>query len=126
CSESLLDQENPNTLTKDQFWKTESDAQKGLNAAYAMFYKPGGWARWIYFRLDLTSDEGFSNSPWIELGDWTRFQYVNYNFWEGNSQTWRDTYKAIFRCNQVLTNVPEIEFADQTQKDRILAQAKFL
>lgn len=126
CKKDLLNVENPNTITEEQFWKTESDAEKGVNAAYAMFYKPGGWARWIYFRLDLTSDEGFSKSPWIELADWTRFQYVNYNFWEGNANTWRDTYKAIFRCNQVLANVPEIPFTDNSKKELLLAQAKFL
>jgi hypothetical protein len=126
CNEELLDQTNPNTKTTDQFWKSESDAVQALNATYAMFYKPGLWSRWIYFRLDLTSDEGFSNSPWIELADWTRFQYVNYDFWEGNRITWRDTYKAIWRCNQVLTNVPEIQFADNDKKEKILAQAKFL
>lgn len=126
CDEELLNVENPNTLTADQFWKTEADAHQGINAAYAMFYKPGLWARWIYFRLDLTSDEGFSKSPWIELADWTRFQYVNYNFWEGNNWTWRDTYKAVFRCNQVLANVPDIAFEDPHEKELILAQAKFL
>lgn len=36
--------------------------------------------RWLSFRYDLTSDEGWSSSPWIELGDWTRFLYNNYNF----------------------------------------------
>lgn len=126
CSKDLLDVDNPNTLTEVQFWKTESDAQKGINAAYAMFYKPGGWARWMYFRLDLTSDEGCSKSPWVELADWTRFQYINYNFWEGNVNSWRDTYKAIFRCNQVLKNVPTIQFADAGKKEQILAEAKFL
>jgi len=126
CSKSLLDQMNPNTLTVEEFWKTEADAEKGVNAIYGMFYQDGTWARWIFFRLDLTSDEGFSKSPWIELGDWTRFQYVNYDFWEGNNWTWRDTYKAIFRCNQVLKYVPDIEFSDPTKKERILAQAKFL
>ena len=126
CDKKVLNIDNPNTLTEEQFWLTPDDAQKGVNAAYAMFYKPGGWARWMYFRLDLTSDEGCSNSPWVELADWTRFQYINYNFWEGNVNTWRDTYKAIFRCNQVLANVPAIEFTDQVAKDRILGEAKFL
>jgi len=126
CKKDLLNQDNPNTLTVEQFWKTESDAQKGVNAIYAMFFQTGGWNRWIYFRLDLTSDEGFSNSPWTELADWTRFQYVNYNFWEGNVNTYRDFYKAIFRCNQVLTYVPDIPFADAKKKAQILAQAKFL
>ncbi|MCW8313416.1 RagB/SusD family nutrient uptake outer membrane protein [Sphingobacterium sp. InxBP1] len=126
CNKDLLDQDNPNTLTQEQFWKTESDAQKGVNAIYHMFYQPGGWSRWIYFRLDLTSDEGFSKSPWIELGDWTRFQYVNYNFFEGNVITYKDTYKAIFRCNQVLTYVPEIPFGNENKKAQLLAEAKFL
>ena len=126
CDEELLEQSNPNTLTRGQFWQTEDDAYEGINSVYTMFYKPGLWSRWIYFRLDLTSDEGFSNSPWVELGDWTRFQYINYNFWEGNVISFRDTYKAIFRCNQVLANVPDIEFADPVNKDRVLAQAKFL
>ncbi|SDZ81888.1 RagB/SusD family nutrient uptake outer membrane protein [Pedobacter hartonius] len=126
CKKSLLNQDNPNTLTVDQFWKTETDAQKGVNSIYAMFFQTGGWNRWIYFRLDLTSDEGFSNSPWTELGDWTRFQYINYNFFEGNVNTYRDFYKAIFRCNQVLTHVPDIQFADAKKKAQLLAQAKFL
>lgn len=126
CKKALLDQMNPNTLTVEEFWKSETDAQKGVNSIYAIFYQDGTWSRWIYFRLDLTSDEGYSISPWVELADWTRFNYVNYNFWEGNSWTWRDTYKAIFRCNQVLKYVPDIPFTDATKKNQILAQAKFL
>jgi len=126
CKQDVLTIENPNTITEAQFWNTEDDAQKGINAAYAMFYKPGLWSRWIYFRFDLTSDEGFSKSPWIELADWTRFQYINYNFFEGNVVTWRDTYKAIFRCNQVLENVPNIAFSDPVKQQQIIAQAKFL
>ncbi|RYZ96346.1 MAG: RagB/SusD family nutrient uptake outer membrane protein, partial [Sphingobacteriaceae bacterium] len=101
CKKTLLDQEDPGNLPENQFWLTEGDAQKGVNSIYHMFYQNGGFNRWIYFRLDLTSDEGFSKSPWIELADWTRFQYINYNFWEGNVNSFRDVYKAIFRCNQV-------------------------
>ncbi|HMI05828.1 MAG TPA: RagB/SusD family nutrient uptake outer membrane protein [Pedobacter sp.] len=126
CKKDLLDQQTPNTLPTDEFWKTEDDAQKGVNAIYHMFYQTGGFSRWMNFRLDLTSDEGFSNSPWVELADWTRFQYINYNFWEGNVNTFRDIYKAVFRCNQVINYVPDIPFADAAKKDQIIAQAKFL
>jgi len=126
CNEEDLDLKNPNALTTDQFWLSPSDAEKGVNSIYAMFYKDGLWARWMYFRMDLTSDEGFSKSPWLELADWTHFNYVNYNFWEGNAVTYRDTYKAIFRCNQVLANVPDIEFTDAARKESILGEAKFL
>lgn len=126
CEEEALNLDNPNALTTEQFWETPNDAQLGVNSIYAMFYKDGSFQRWIYFRLDLTSDEGFSKSPWLELADWTRFQYINYNFWEGQVVTWRDFYKAIFRANQVLTNVPEIEFENEQNKNQLLAEAKFL
>lgn len=117
---------NPNTISTKTFWKSEKDAQFGINAAYNMFYKPGTFSRWLWFRLDLTSDEGFSQSPWAELKEWTQFRYNNYNFWEGNAWTYRDFYEAIFRSNQVLHYVPEIEFADAKQKEYILGQAYFL
>ena len=126
CKEGLIDIPNPNSPTTETYWKTPQDAQIGLDAVYNMFYKPGTWTRWIYFRYDLTSDEGYSQSPWNELKEWTRFIYFNYNFWEGNAWMWRDHYKAIFRCNQVLTYVPGIEFSNAADKDKILAQAKFL
>lgn len=126
CSEKELDLQSPNSLTTEEFWETPEDAEKGVNSIYAMFYKDGLWARWMYFRLDLTSDEGFSDSPWTELGDWTRFGYVNYDFLEGNAVTWKDTYKAAFRANQVLLHVPDIDFEDEERKNQILAEAKFL
>jgi len=126
CSESLLDIPNPNEPTVSTFWKTEDDAQKGINAAYSMLFKEGGWMRWLSFRYDLGSDEGWSTSPWNELAEWTRFNYVNYDFWEGNRQHWEEFYVGIFRANQVLKYAQEIEFTDQKKKDQIMGQAEFL
>lgn len=121
-----VDVDNPNTITTATFWKTEKDALYGVNSVYNMFYKPGTYSRWMWFRLDLTSDEGFSQSPWAELKEWTDFRYNNYNFWEGNAWTYRDCYEAVFRANQVLYYVPNITFADENNKNQILGQAYFL
>lgn len=125
CSGDLLDIDNPNETTIPTFWKSASDAQAGVNACYSSLYKEGTWMRWLSFRYDLTSDEGWSSSPWIELGDWTRFLYTNYNFYEGNNIHWEHFYVGIFRCNQVLSYVPGIEM-DDTQKEELLAEASFL
>lgn len=121
-----VDVENPNTITVKTYWKTEQDAVRGVNAVYNMFYKPGTFSRWMWFRLDLTSDEGFSQSPWAELKEWTQFRYNNYNFWEGNAWTYRDCYEAIFRANQVLHYTPDITFANPADQGQILGQAYFL
>ena len=82
CSSSLLDIDNPNEVTNDTYWNKPEDATAGVNACYSFLYKEGTWMRRLSFRYDLTSDEGWSSSPWIELGDWTRFLYNNYNFYE--------------------------------------------
>jgi len=124
CSDSLLDIDNPNEATPETFWKTAEDAEAGVNACYSALYKEGTWMRWLSFRYDLTSDEGLSTSPWNELADWTRFNYTNYNFYEGNNIHWEHFYMAIFRSNQVLKYVPDIEM-DAAQKERVLGQAKF-
>lgn len=117
---------NPNALDVSVFWKSETDAQNGLNAVYNMFYKDDFYSRWYWFRTNLTSDEGWSQSPWTELGDWTRFQYVNYNFNEGNVLDFHSCYVAIYRANQVLSYTPDITFADEQTKNQVLGQAYFL
>ena len=125
CSGDLLDIDNPNQVTIPTFWNKAADAEAGINGCYSALYKEPTWMKWLSFRYDLTSDEGWSSSPWIELGDWTRFQYSNYNFYEGNNMHWEFFYMGIFRCNQVLKYVPDIEM-DETEKSQILGQATFL
>lgn len=125
CSADLLDIDNPNEVTIPTFWNKAADAEAGVNACYSALYKEPTWMRWLSFRYDLSSDEGWSSSPWIELGDWTRFLYSNYNFNEGNNQHWEYFYMGIFRCNQVLKYVPAIDM-DDTEKKQVLAQASFM
>jgi starch-binding outer membrane protein, SusD/RagB family len=127
CSSDLLNIENPNQATTETFWKTAADAEAGVNACYSYLYKEGTWMRWLSFRYDLSSDEGWSSSPWNELAEWTRFNYTNYNFYEGDLVHWEDFYVGIFRCNQVLKYVPDIEFTTNTErKESLLGETKFL
>lgn len=127
CNQDLLDIDNPNEATTESFWKTQDDAVAGVNACYSQLYKEGTWMRWLSFRYDLTSDEGWSSSPWNELANWVKFDYANYNFYEGNNVHLEHFYRGIFRCNQVLKYVPEIEFTTNTaRKESALAEAKFL
>lgn len=124
--DDMLTKTNPNVPTTETFWNTPTDAEAGLTAVYHQLYQIGNYSRWLFFRYDLASDEGYSESPWTELADWTRFNYVNYNFGAGQTMIWSAHYKAIFRANQVLANVPDIEFEDQNRKELILGEAKFL
>jgi starch-binding outer membrane protein, SusD/RagB family len=126
CSKDLLDVANPNTPTSQVFWKTENDATLGLNAVYHAFYAGGTWQLNMFFRNDLTSDEGWSNSPALDLAEYTRFIYSDYNDYNENTQIWKYHYKAILRANLVIANVSNITFTDESKKKDIIAQAKFL
>jgi hypothetical protein len=106
------------------FWKTSDDAVKGVNATYAALQLSGTYSRWIFFALDLRSDEGYSQSPWTDLANFTRFVQNNYNF-EPSESIWTDHYRGIFRANQVLASVPAITM-DENLKKRLLAEAQFL
>lgn len=122
----LLEVSNPNTYDTSHYWKTEDDIEKGVNAIYNMFYKMASWARWLHYSLEIKSDLCSNVSPWLELQDWTKFKYVNYDFWEGNREIWKDHYKAIFRANQVIYNIDNVKFSDDAKKRRYLAEAKYL
>jgi hypothetical protein len=83
------------------------------------------YRRWLNFAFDLRDDTGFSQSPWGELADFTRFVQVNYDF-EVSRDIWRDHYRTIFRSNQIIANVPGIQGMDATLQKRIVAEARFL
>jgi hypothetical protein len=125
CEKNLLDQVNPNLPTVESSWKTSDDAVRASTACYAGLQGLGMYRRWLNFALDLRDDIGFSQSPWGELADFTRFVQQNYDF-EVSNNIWRDHYRTIFRCNQVLDRVPTIAGMDATLQKRVLAEAKFL
>jgi hypothetical protein len=125
CEKDLLDQVNPNLATTESFWANSSDAEKGVTAAYSGLQRLGTYRRWLNFAFDIRDDIGFSQSPWNELRDWTRFVIGNYNF-EVNASVYADHYQAIFRCNQVIDKVPGIQGMDATLQKRLVAEARFL
>lgn len=124
CSESkLLDQVNPNQASTATFWKTSDDAIKGLNAAYSGM-QDRRWSLWIRFLTDLSSDEGYSQSPWTDLGNLSKFIVTDYNI-PMNRESFEAAYQGIYRTHQVLENVPNITM-DATLKKRVLAEAKLI
>ncbi|GGF15564.1 RagB/SusD family nutrient uptake outer membrane protein [Hymenobacter cavernae] len=125
CEKNLLDQPNPNETLTGNYWLTSTDALTGVNTTYGGLQQLGAYKRWLSFAYDLRDDEGFSNSPWSELANFTKFIQTNYNF-EPSRDIWRDHYRTIWRANQVLANVPNITMTDAQLKQRILAEAYFI
>jgi starch-binding outer membrane protein, SusD/RagB family len=124
CSESsLLDQVNPNQASTSTFWKNADEATKGLNAAYSSMQDPR-WSRWTLFLTDMPSDEGYSQSPWTDLSNLGKFIINDYNL-PMNRESFEAAYQGIYRCHQVIENVPNIKM-DATLQKRIIAEAKLI
>ncbi|HTJ12067.1 MAG TPA: RagB/SusD family nutrient uptake outer membrane protein [Dinghuibacter sp.] len=119
-----LDIPNPNALTTEQFWKTSTDAQQGVNSIYSTFHRTG-LCRWIHFITIIRSDEGYSTSPNTEIiNNWDVFNITDYN-WGNTVAFWDDNYIGIDRCNQVLDNVPGIDM-DATLRTQLIGEAHFM
>ncbi|TGD82291.1 RagB/SusD family nutrient uptake outer membrane protein [Hymenobacter wooponensis] len=124
CENGLLDKVNPNRPNTDQFWKTENDAVRAVTGMYGGLQVIGTYGQRWHFATVPRSDEAFSQSPYVELAQYTRFIQPNTTF-EYTYFMWIDMYRAIFRCNQVLERVPAIPM-DETLKKRLLAEALFV
>jgi hypothetical protein len=122
--ETDLDIVNPNEATVQSFWKNGNDAVAGVNAVYSTLHR-GAISRWMPFYYIVRSDEGRSTSPATEIvNNMDQFIVTDYNFW-GAYDVWKDLYVGVFRANQVLDNVPQIEMEEEL-KQRVIGEAKFL
>ncbi|MGI4805099.1 MAG: RagB/SusD family nutrient uptake outer membrane protein [Janthinobacterium lividum] len=116
---------NPDAVATQQFWKTASDAQLGVNAIYSTFHREG-LSRWNFFATIIRADEGWSKSgdPTV-ISNYDQFVVSDYNYGSVYNNLWGDNYFGINRANQVLDNVPNINM-DATLKAQYLGEAKFL
>lgn len=121
--EKELDVANPNQPIVETFWQNADDAEAGVNAIYSTLHK-GSISRWMPFYYIIRSDEGRSTSPATDIvNNMDQFIVTDYNY--GNAYgIWNDNYVGIFRANQVIQNVADIDM-DETLKQRLLGEAKF-
>ncbi|MBF4464728.1 RagB/SusD family nutrient uptake outer membrane protein [Flavobacterium sp. LC2016-12] len=120
-----LTQIDPNNDAVDSFWKTDQDAIEGVNAAYGSLLTDGTYMRSTPLLLDVKADDSRTNSPW---GSMYNVGHFNSNVADAAIYGWayETYYQGIYRANQVLANVPAIQFEDAALKNRILGQAYFL
>jgi len=122
CSESLLELNNPNALTSQTAWNTQSDVESGLTGCYHTLYNSFHNSMNSYL-IGGQSDEFFSQSPDGRLVDFVMLKYPDYDHnWNINS--WKYLYQSVFRCNQVISYAEEVEWDSEAAKTNVLAQAR--
>ncbi|NNG09310.1 MAG: RagB/SusD family nutrient uptake outer membrane protein, partial [Arenibacter sp.] len=122
CRTDILEQENPNAVTPQSFWKTEDDATKGIIGAYSPFTHIWYYTRFEIFLSDYRADtvNAFATSERTAAGSFNGVPQSNGAFW-----VWSAMFQGVTRANEVLAHVPDIEM-DQTKKNNILGEAYFI
>ena len=126
CSEDFLDRQPESEFTANNFYTTAAEAQAALTAAY----DPLQWELTTLNSWEFgdvvggDSDKGSTDDQdYIQIS-----QLANFTARGDNSElnfTWDQAYDGVYRANLVLDRVPAIEM-DETDKNQILGQAKFL
>lgn len=114
-----LDVEPTSTITSASFWKTENDATGALFGMYLKFVQESNVAT-FYFLGEARSDI-MTSSVTGTLG-YDRYYEQSLSA-SVPGPNWRGLYSIINAANLILKHVPNINFANETNKKNILAQA---
>lgn len=127
---SKLEEQPYSSIFTDQYYKTASDAEGALTAAYGPV--SGLYNTAATSASDWSADQTYPR-PVVGRNTLTLFNYdVNYTtqksfsrLYESPQQIWTSCYSGIEKCNWVLEKVPDTKM-DETRRDVIIAEAYYL
>lgn len=118
CNKSL-ELDPTSVITNESFWRTEDDAKGGLTSLYVKQRSLASLNLFIW---------GEARSEVMEWGkvsgtlDYDRY-YLNTLSSVSAGPSWQTVYSAINDANLILKYVPNISFANDADKNNLLAQA---
>ena len=125
CGDMLT--ETPKSFpTTDNFYKTPADIRSATLAAYQPLNTGDLYNWWLWLTTDLASDQVRMNPDEPNFGTY----HPEFLLWDATNSSvtaeWNGFYNIIFRANLVLGRAPNVPFPDETERVRLLAEAKFL
>jgi hypothetical protein len=121
--EDFLTEEDPSQITNSTFWKTADDAEQGLIATYSALKQTFLWSSQGIKNMNSRGDDIIARlqNPQIFRPD----LFTNDPSNTFASNMWKNSYVLIFRANQVIDHVLDIDM-DEERKKEIVLEAKFL
>jgi hypothetical protein len=122
-----MDLFNPNASTTESYYKTATEITAGVNGAYNMLQRNGGWGRYMFYTINSKGDDwnftykaanGMKEVPPI----------CNYTYDASNlavNECWEDMYAMVYASNLILEKIPVAEASDEL-KTRLMGEAYFL
>lgn len=125
CSDSFLNEVNPNNQTPSTFWVSEENVMKGLSAVYnpvrrmtSGYY--GGYEGMLHYQM--RADDMYPTRG-EEANIWETLSFTNTPN-TGNG-CWEYLYTGIQRANEFLFRAPDVDM-DKTKLDQLMGEAYFL
>jgi hypothetical protein len=120
----FLDEQPYSILSNTNFYKSEGDAEAGLNGVFGTMQPQAYYGRTVWLTCDLTGEAlavgANASSDRIQLNTYT------YNGSNGEILNWwKNAYLMINRANDVIVNVPNISM-DTLKRNNIEGNARFL
>ena len=124
CTDDL-EQANPNVITKESFWKNESDVLSGLAATYKVLRDVNN-GYWGVRGVELTNGRGDDFFIRNDVRDLYQLSTFTNDPTTGTpASMFAGFYTGIFRANQVIKNTPDADIPEE-KKAQLIAEAKFL
>ncbi|MGV3530433.1 MAG: RagB/SusD family nutrient uptake outer membrane protein [Flavisolibacter sp.] len=126
CKRDFLEVPPQGQQASEQFWVSEADATKAVNAMYANLRE---WKQVAFASIAIESLGSDDSEKGSDPNDASFLNaYNNFTVTSTDGQLldfWTGQYQEINLANQVIDNVPEIEM-DANLKARYIAEAKYL
>jgi starch-binding outer membrane protein, SusD/RagB family len=121
-----LEEKPRSVITTNQYYTSAQDAEAAVNAVYAFIYGPfnkGGFDEMPYAMIEVVTGQYINKSESSITADFYNLRYNSASPYL--STWWNSCYRGIEAANLAIFNIPNIAMA-QVDKDRLIAQAKFL
>lgn len=116
---------NPNELTTENFFQDTEQALTGVIGVYDILQESGLYSRHQYFNLDMLAEEAVGTSSL--QGALRPVETRTYSASNGSiAPMWNALYLGVKRANLVLERLPNTENISDADRQRFLAEARFL
>ncbi|MBC7923396.1 MAG: RagB/SusD family nutrient uptake outer membrane protein [Ferruginibacter sp.] len=127
CGEDFLVESDPNSIPASEYFKTENDVALAVNGIYQSLRSSNGIGESSGLYTDERSDDTGRNDNQSNAGE--PFQFNDFSILPSNTYLkshWLALYQSITRCNQVLSNLDQVPFANPDTKEQYRAEARFV
>lgn len=113
----------------DTYFQSEEDCESFVTGCYQAITFGGWWnINTVWLLSEMCSDDG-----WMGNTSQSQSDYISLAHYQGTGQSngaisnfWQYRYKGILRCNVAVERISKANLADESLKNRLVAEARFL